>query len=254
MSKIYDALRKAEGDKLRPRRGAKRNAVSKTRMIKKRHMFLKGVDEKFRLAIMQLRNSIDSEMKQKESRVVMFTSAVKGEGKTTIAVSLAKVLAIGESERILLVDCSMINPELHKLFRLKKNKGILDYLTGEAELREIVQTIESGALDIITTGSSKGIDIAQPFFNSDRMDHFVKEVAEVYDYVFFDTSAILESPETPIIGSYMDGVVMVIYTGKTRREVVKRAILTVEKLDGRFIGTVLNRKKYYIPDFIYRRV
>ena len=47
---------------------------------------------------------------------------------------------------------------------------------------------------------------------------------------------------------------MIIHVGKTRREVIKRAMLMIEKLEGRFIGTILNRKKYYIPEFIYRRV
>jgi protein-tyrosine kinase len=109
-------------------------------------------------------------------------------------------------------------------------------------------------LDLVAVGVSDGVDINQPLFNSERLEIFIKEVAAAYDYVLIDSSAILEAPETPIICSHVGGVVMVIFTGKTKREVIKRAMVMVEKLDGTFVGTVLNRKRYYIPEFIYRRV
>jgi protein-tyrosine kinase len=109
-------------------------------------------------------------------------------------------------------------------------------------------------LDVVTVGKGNVSDLTQPLFNSERMSTFISSVREDYDYVLIDTSAVLEAPETPIIGSYATGTVMVVRSGKTRREVIKRAMLMIEKLGGRFIGTVLNRKKYYIPEFIYRRV
>jgi protein-tyrosine kinase len=253
LSKIYDALRKAEREKGRLRKIPKRPALMK-RGIKQKETFLRGIDNDFRRSLLNLRNSIDSEMKQKESRIIVFTSAVKGEGKTTIAASLARVLALSESEKVLLVDCSVVNPELHKLFGVKNDAGILEYLSGEKELPQIIQTLDAGVLDLVTVGTIREANVTQPLFNSEKMALFIGEVAEKYDYVLIDTSAILEAPETPIIGSYAEGIVMVINTGVTRREVIKRAMLMVEKLDGIFIGTVLNRKKYFIPEFIYRRV
>lgn len=255
MSKIYDALRRAERDRKKPGKGtSRRPARSRRRKAGRGHVFLRGIDEEFRRSLLTLRNSIDSEMKQKESRVIMFTSAVKGEGKTTIIASLARTLALGESERILLVDCSVLNPELHQLFGMKKERGILDYLAGDISLQDAIHTLDEGVLDLIPLGTIKGEDATQPLFNSERMELFIKEVVGKYHYVLIDSSSILEAPVTPIIASYADGVVMVVNAGKTRREVIKRAILSVEKFDGNFIGTILNKKKYYIPEFIYRRV
>jgi len=212
------------------------------------------MDERFHRSLLNLKNAIDSGMKNKESRVILFTSAINGEGKTTIVSSFARVLASGEAQRILLVDCSTRNPELHRLFGLKNEKGLSDYLAGRAALKDVIQSVDQGVLDLVAAGTIDGVDGSQMLFGSERFAHFIKEAAAAYEYVLIDSSAILEAPETPIIGSRADGVVMVIFAGKTRREVIKRAILMVEKLDGAFIGTILNRKRYYIPEFIYRRV
>jgi protein-tyrosine kinase len=212
------------------------------------------MDENFRRSLLSLRNSIDSEMKQKESRVIMFTSAVRGEGKTTIIAYLARLMAASGTDKVLLVDCSIMHPQLHILFDQKNDAGIVDYLAGSVELDAVVKPIEAGRLDLVTAGTPQSEDVTQPLFNSERMILFCKQTAEQYEYVFIDTSAILEAPETSIIGSRMDGVVLVIHAGRTKREVLKRAMIMVEKLDGKFIGSVLNKKKYYIPEFIYRRV
>jgi capsular exopolysaccharide synthesis family protein len=254
LSKIYDALRKAERDRGRPR--GKPEVAAETPAPRLRHesILLAGMDEGFHRSLLNLKNAIDSGMKEKESRVILFTSAIKGEGKTTIVASLARVLASGESQKILLVDCAVRNPELHRLFGLKNEKGLVDYLAGRAKIKDVIQSVDQGVLDLVATGAMEGVEGTQMLFGSERFAIFVKEAAAAYEYVLIDSSAILEAPETPILGSRADGIVMVVFASKTRREVIKRAMLMIEKLDGSFIGTVLNRKQYYIPEFIYRRV
>ncbi len=254
MSKIYDALRKAERDRGRPRGKADRAPEAPAPRLRSESVLLAGMDEQYHRSLLNLKNAIDSGMKGKESRVILFTSAIAGEGKTTIVASLARVLASGESSRVLLVDCSARDPQLHRLFGLANDRGLVDFLAGRAKIKDVIQTIDQGALDIVPAGAIGGVEGPQMLFGSERFALFIKEAAAAYEYVLIDSSAILEAPETPIIGSRADGVVMVVFAGKTRREVIKRAMLMVEKLDGTFIGTVLNRKRYYIPEFIYRRV
>lgn len=252
MSKIYDALRKAEKDRGLPKPVEK--TLPAIPLVREDSPFLAGMDEGFRRSLLHLKNSMDSEMRDKTSRVVLFTSAARGEGKTTIVASLARVLALAESQKILLVDCSVRDPGLHRLFGLGNDRGIVDYLAGRARLKEIAKPVDQGALDLITLGAAVSEDMTQSLFNSERLDAFFKEAGEAYDYVLVDSSAILEAPETAIIGGRSDGIVMVIHAGKTKREVIQRAIQMAQKLGGRFVGTVLNRKKYHIPEFIYRRV
>ena len=254
MSKIFDALRKAESNKSGSPRNKREVRVRREGLEDTESTFLRGVDENFKRGLRNLRNSIDSELRNSDSRVIMFTSAVAGEGKTTIVAFLARMLALGETDRVLLVDCAVVNPEIHTLFGLENDRGILDYLSGTVPFEEVIRNVDEGVLDIVTTGKRRGADITQPLFNSERMSTFIKATREMYDYVLIDTSAVMDAPETPIIGSYATGSVIVVQSGKTKREVIKRAMLMIEKLGGRFLGTVLNRKKYYIPEFIYRRV
>lgn len=260
MSKIYDALRKAERDRqgrkndspIKPKRPVKKSADTTKSSSQRDSEFLRGLEENFRRSLMTLRNAVESERRESESRTIVFTSAVKGEGKTTVISAFSRVLAIGGSQRLCIVDCSIRNPGLHRLFGVDNKQGIIDYLDGKVELQAIVHEI--GNIDLIPAGVTADIDVSIPLFNSERMAQAVRQLSETYDYVLIDTPAILEAAETPIISSYVDGVILIVHTGSTRREVIKRAMLMVEKLDGRFIGTVLNRKKYYIPEFIYRRV
>ena len=254
MSKIFDALRKAEMNRSGPSRKKGGDRVRRRSDPDAQVRVIPGVDDDFRRALMTLRNSIDSELKNSDHRVIVFTSAVPGEGKTTIASFLARMLALGETEKVLLVDCAVDDPRIHTLFGLDDEKGILDYLDGSATIEEIVKTVDEGVLDVVTVGKRRGADITQPLFNSERMSTFIRAAREMYDFVIVDTSAVLEAPETPIICTYATGTVIVVQSGKTKREVVKRAMMTIEKLGGKFLGTVLNRKKYYIPEFIYRRV
>jgi protein-tyrosine kinase len=254
VSKIYDALRKAERDRGRPRGAADRMTEAAPPRLRGESVLVAGMDERYHRSLLNLKNSIDSAMKGKESRVILFTSALQGEGKTTVVASLARVLASGESPRVLLVDCSTRDPQLHRLFGLKNERGLVDFLAGKAKVKDVIQSVDHGALDVVAAGAIEGAEGTQTLFNSDRFALFVKEAAAAYEYVLIDSSAILEAPETPIIGSRADGIVMVVFAGRTRREVIKRAMSMVQKLDGSFIGTVLNRKRYYIPEFIYRRV
>ncbi len=253
MSKIYDALRKAEREKKgskKPRRSRKPGGGRKEI---KNDSFLRNLDRDFQRSLMNLRNSIDSEIREKDRRVILFTSSVDGEGKTSITAGLTRILALGESN-ILLVDCAVNNPYIHRLFGKKNDKGIINFLAGESRMEDIIIPVEEGMLDMVTMGTKRDVTVTQPLFNSDRMEFFITNVGEHYSYVLIDSSAVLNAPETPIIGSMVDGIVMVIKAADTKREVVNRAIQAMEKQGGRLIGTVLNRKKYYIPEFIYKRV
>ncbi len=264
MSKIYDALRKAErdrqgqrkNDRIKPRRTVKTNRKAKTDVDlshkERDSRFLEGLEENFRRSLLALRNAVEAETRDLEMCTIVFTSAVKGEGKTTVISTFSRILAVGGSQRLCIVDCSVRNPGLNRLFGTENKRGIIDYLEGKADLQSLIQDV--GGIDFIPAGVTTNIDISISLVNSERMAQLIRQLSETYDYVLIDTPAILEAPETSIISSYADGVILIVHTGKTRREVVKRAILMVEKLDGRFLGTVMNRKKYYIPEFIYRRV
>jgi Mrp family chromosome partitioning ATPase len=86
------------------------------------------------------------------------------------------------------------------------------------------------------------------------MPRLFEEARRSYDAVIVDAPPIVTCPETPPLAQLVDGVVLVVHCRRTKRETVKRSVAQVEQFKGRVIGVVLNRKRYYIPEFIYRRL
>ena len=73
-------------------------------------------------------------------------------------------------------------------------------------------------------------------------------------YVIVDAPPVVLCPETLPLAPFVDGVVLVVHSGRTKRETVQRSIKQLQQIQGRVLGIVLNRKRYFIPDFIYRRL
>ena len=84
--------------------------------------------------------------------------------------------------------------------------------------------------------------------------HLMQEALKSYDTVIIDAPPIVLSPETPPLAPFVDGVVLVVHSGRTKRETIDRSIKQIRQFQGRVLGVVLNRKRYYIPRFIYRRL
>ena len=82
----------------------------------------------------------------------------------------------------------------------------------------------------------------------------LQDALKRYDVILVDAPPIIGSPETPRLAALADGVLLVVHAGKTKREIAQRAIEMITQLEGNVLGVVLNRKKYYIPDFIYKRI
>ena len=172
MSKIYDALRKAEREKQGQRRKtpikAKRPAKAGARLsdsdLQRDSRLLDGLEEDFRRSLLTLRNAVESEIRDSETRLIVFTSAVKGEGKTTILSAFSRVMAIGGSKSLCVVDCSVRSPGLHSMFGVDNDVGVIEYLSGEAELDAIIHDIEG--IHFIPAGVTANIDISMPLFNS----------------------------------------------------------------------------------------
>lgn len=109
-----------------------------------------------------------------------------------------------------------------------------------------------GAFDVIHVGEHEPTKIQ---LYLDRVFPKLLEAARRrYDTILVDAPPVVGSPETPPLSSFVDGVVIVIQCGRTKREVVRRSLNMIEQFEGKVIGLVLNRKKYFIPDFIYRRI
>lgn len=199
-----------------------------------------------------LRNSLETRLQRGTKRVLVFTSAMHGEGVTSLAVAYCRLLAMHGGARILLVELNARNPTFVGRFGLTRPEGVTHYFEHARPIATLVERPAHEGFDVVHVGR------ADPTLIQINIEHllprFFEDALRMYDTVIVDAPPIVVCPETPPIAPLADGIVLVVHCGRTKRETVERSVKQVEQFKGRVVGVVLNRKRYYIPGFIYRRL
>lgn len=211
-------------------------------------------------------------------QTIMLTACNKGDGVTTTARNLASVLSSGSSARILLVELnsdgkntnvSLNNNSKNLLPDNRPNdlsfpENIQNYLIQQeipylSTLNEFKQTTEMFALkdtpenfSVVTMKS--GFECSSNLFQSDAFKALLDIFKSQYDYVIFDAPPVSASTGCYVLGAQVDGVILVLRSEHTRLEVAKNARHQLESAGAKVLGVIISMKKYYIPDFIYRRL
>jgi len=175
----------------------------------------------------------------KPPRVIMVSSAVPGEGKSFVASNLAISIAQNIDEHVLLMDCDLRVPTIHTRFGLKQVRGLSDYLSGNRSLSSLLLKTKLEKLTILPGGSLP--HNPAELLSSDKMARLIDEVRNRYQdrYVIIDSAPPQLTSESAALARLVDGVVLVISYGKTRREIIADL---VEKLGkDKILGIVLNR-------------
>lgn len=259
MSKMFDALRRAEAARKRrlsqsPAEPEKPTIVPSPALepLSPSVIQLDGIPEGFLRELGILKNALESILGKSGKQTLMFVSSTQGEGTSTIVTNFARLLSMQTQEKALLIEMNARRPSLHWRLGLQSNLGVAHFLDGRAKLDAVIQSTTYGSFDVIHVGESDPVKIQ---VHLDRMfPTLIQAVHQKYKTVLIDAPPVIGSPETPPLSAHVDGVVVVVHCGKTKREVVQRALGMIGQFDGRVLGVVLNRKKYYIPDFIYRRL
>jgi protein-tyrosine kinase len=199
-----------------------------------------------------LRNSIEAKLEKRTGRVLMFTSAMHGEGVTTLALGYARLLAMHNEHRVLLVELNARTPALAARLGLHNPEGVTHYFGMRRALSSLVSRPAGESFDVMHVGTP---DATQIQINLERaFPHLVEEALRSYDTVIIDAPPVVVCPETPPLSPFVDGSVLVVHSGRTKRETVERSVKQIQQFQGRVLGIVLNRKRYYIPFFIYKRL
>ncbi|MGV8048765.1 MAG: GumC family protein [Anaerolineaceae bacterium] len=185
-------------------------------------------------------------------KLLMVTGSDNRAGTSTAAFNLALVLAWDFlDQRILLVDTNMATPSLHEVFGKEMQPGLMNYLTEDQPLQQIVQPSMQPNLDLVTVGRGSP-DILSPF-DLQKFNAFLDEVRQQYAFVVLDSAPVLRSSDTRIISAKVDGTVVVVEAGRSRYEVINE---TKYQLIGKapLVGCVLNKRRFSIPRLLYSRI
>ena len=184
---------------------------------------------------------------------IMFTGASDKCGTSTTAVSLGTMLAKEAGYRVLLVDANIRNPSLHSVFNTQPYGGICDIIA-DNNCSNVFDFKRVGPAELYFVPCGNTTLASKRHFDEPRFASFLKLAREKFDFVIMDTAPIGNYPDPQIICSKVDGVIMVITSGKTRRQVAQRVKKDIEDAGGNILGVVLNRRKFYIPEWIYKRL
>lgn len=187
-------------------------------------------------AYRQLRTSLQFAAVGDARKVIVVTSALPQEGKSSVAGNLALSLAqLGG--RVCLVDGDLRRPSLAEYFGLVGEAGVSTVIVGRASINDVLQTVDHG-LTVITSG------VVPPnpteLLSSPAGARMLKELSDRFDTVVVDAPPVLPAADAAVLAAAADGVVFVIRAGRTRRQDVKRALGALDQVHARMLGAVLN--------------
>ncbi len=190
-------------------------------------------------SLRKLYEKMQSQRWTQAPKVIAITSALPGEGRSTLAASLGRLLA-SEGTRVLLVDCDWRHPEQHSLFRLSNDTGLTSLLLDpHIALDDVIHTDALSGLDIITAGRRNRQALHKLI--SEPMKKVLATLAGGYDLVLLDMPPVLVTDESLLLSGLVDKVVFAVRWRHTLRN---RATLAMDKIltaRGDVLGVVLTR-------------
>jgi capsular exopolysaccharide synthesis family protein len=169
-------------------------------------------------------------------KTILVTSPGIAAGKTTVAVNLATVMAQG-GKKVVLVDADLRKPSIHHFLSMSNAKGISDVFRGSLDIYNATVNWEEGNFFVITSGDLP--PNPSELLGSKKMDQILDSLERVADVIILDGPPFLVSDAT-VLSSKVDGVLLVIRHGRTRRQELSTVMKQLDRSDARVLGVVLN--------------
>jgi capsular exopolysaccharide synthesis family protein len=183
-------------------------------------------------------------------QIVMITSALSGEGKTSLASHLAASLA-RSGRRTLLIDCDMRNPALHLLFGLERGPGLSELLRGETDIPSVLRPTDINNLWLVSAGQSDGASLQA--LAQDGIGPIFQQLRQQYDFIIVDSCPVLPVADSLLVGQHVDAVIFSLLREVSRLPKVYAACQRLVVLGIRMLGAVVNgtRDDLAVGDYHY---
>ena len=184
-----------------------------------------------------LRTSLFFSTQGQKCQVLGFTSPNQGDGKSTVTSNLAVSIA-QTGRKVLLVDCDLRRPNVHKLLGISNDVGLSDVIGGEMEPWDAIQQTETTNLWSLPSGPLP----ANPaeLLTSSTFEQFIKMAREKYDYILLDCPPVLAVADPCIVAPRTDGMTLVLRVSKDSRPQAMRAKEMLDRVHARMLGVVVN--------------
>jgi protein-tyrosine kinase len=202
-----------------------------------------------------LKAKLWSRYAESERKVMVFMGATPGTGTSTTASSFAATLARDPQSKVLLINGNLRSGKKEQANRLTNGSSdphatLAGLLTEESSLMSSIPG--AGNLCILPNKTKTALPLS--LFQSEAFDQFLTTVRERFDHVVIDAPPLQGYPESIVLSRKADGVILVVDAGRTKRRAGLWAKQQIDDAGGKILGVVLNKRKFYIPNWLYRYI
>jgi len=171
-------------------------------------------------------------------KVILVTSSIPGEGKSTVTTNIA--LTLSEMGKVLLIDADMRKPSVRKLFGLKRGvKGLSDYLAGTSSLSESCQQWGDSELYLLSAGNNPPNPL--DLLSSEKFKSLIEDSRAQYDHIIIDAPPIIPVSDARILANLAGAIIFVMKAESTKVPQIREAVKRVRVANGNILGGVLNQ-------------
>ena len=179
---------------------------------------------------------------------IMFCGVEEGSGCSTVCASVAEILASVVKGKICLVDANVHNPSLHRFFQIENDRGFTNMLLDQGRVEDFAHQLPGRDLWVMPNGSAPADLWA--LSDTEFVRSRVLELRGAFRYLIIDIAPASRYLDALTIGQVADGVVLVIESDTTKREIARQTKESLEEANVAVLGAVLNKRKYPIPQFL----
>jgi capsular exopolysaccharide synthesis family protein len=197
----------------------------------------------------KLRNLLLRSSDGARPKTLLITSSIPSEGKTTTTINAAAVLA-STGAKVLVIDADLRHPSHHSILDLHNEQGLSTVLAQELTGNDVLNCIQidpDRGLSVLTSGPQT--NTLAELIGSEGMGRLLATVSASFDHVIIDAPPIAYFADSALLASLVDGVVLVVGSGKTSRKVIRRSHKELQDVGANIIGMVLNNVKNRQQDY-----
>ena len=198
-----------------------------------------------------LRTNILRAIQDKSVKAILITSANHYEGKTTTAINLALAMSDIPQFRTLLIDSDFRYPSIHNRLSLMQSPGLTEILEGSVGFDSGMVNTEKENLKVITSGNLSSYPVE--LLESERLKDLIGVLKSEFELILIDSPPVIPYSDASVLSFQVDGVLLVVQSGKTRREDIQQVYGTLQDNQAKVLGVVLNKQKHFVPERIYKR-
>ena len=199
--------------------------------------YIEDESSNFAETIRTIRTGITLSALDNPHKVILSTSSVPGEGKTTVACNVA--LCMSQLEKTLIFDADMRRPSTKKIFGYDhKSAGMSELLAGEAEFKDVIHKVEGTNLHVITAGAIP-IDPLD-LLASKKFHWLLDELSKRYDRIIIDSPPVSLVSDAVLLSSFVDAVIYVVKSDATNSKVVNSSIKKLRSVNAQILGFIIN--------------